>query len=99
MGTGLAGRVLEGRVLPGSTAQAVTRAGGLVVIVLTLLPGHPAAALTEGQAAEIAFPEPVPVTAGERAAVILEYATGARECAGPVLIQVTGVLRHAGVRY
>jgi hypothetical protein len=98
MARGLAPRVLEGRVLTGGVALAVARSGGLVRIVLTVMAGHPAAGLAEGDAGVIAFPAPVPVAAGERVAVVLRWASGSEECAGPVWMPVATVLREAHIR-
>ena len=98
MGSDIAPRVLEGRVLPAGVAQAVARSGGLVRIVLTLMAGHPAAGLSEAETGVIAFPQPVPVAAGERVAIVLRWASGSEECSGPVLLPVATMLREAHVR-
>lgn len=98
MGSDIAPRVLEGRVLPGSVAQAVARSGGLVRVVLTLMAGHPAASLTEGESGVIGFPQPVPVAAGERVAIVLRWAHGGEECNGAVWIPCATVLREAHIR-
>ena len=55
----IAPRVLEGRVLSGGVAMAVARSGDLVRVVLTVMAGHPAAGLAEGETGVIAFPSPV----------------------------------------
>jgi hypothetical protein len=91
-------RVLEGRVLPAGVAMAAGRSGGLVRIVLTVMHGHPAASLTEGETGVIAFPGPVSVAAGERVAIVLRWGNGSEECAGPVWIPAATVLRCAHVR-
>jgi hypothetical protein len=92
-------RVIQGRAFNGGVAQAVTRAPGLVRIILTVMPGHPAAGLAEGETGEIAFPEPVPVAALERVAIVIEWAGGnVTDYAGPVLLPVATVLRAAHVR-
>ena len=63
------------------------------------MPGHPAADLTEGETGEITFPQPVPVAALERVAVVIEWAGGnVTDYAGPVLMPVATVLRAAHVR-
>ena len=99
MGSEVAPRVIEGRAFNGGVAQAVTRAPGLVRIVLTVMPGHPAADLTEGETGEITFPQPVPVAALDRVAVVIEWAGGnVTDYAGPVLLPVATVLRAAHVR-
>ena len=94
----VAPRVLEGCVLPAGVAQAVARSGGLVRIVLTLMAGHLAAGLSEGETGVITFPQPVPVAAGERVAIVLRWASGSEECSGPVLLPVATMLREAHVR-
>ena len=91
-------RVLEGRVLTGGVAMAVARSHGLVRVVLTVMHGHPAASLTEGEVRVIAFPSPVPVAAGERVAIVLRWAHGGEECSGPVWMPVATVLREAHIR-
>jgi hypothetical protein len=98
MGSEVAPRVLEGRVLTGGVALAVARSRGLVRIVLTVMAGHPAAGLAGGDTGVIAFPAPVPVAAGERVAVVLRWASGSEECAGAVLMPCAAVLREAHVR-
>ena len=94
----VAPRVLEGHVLTGGVAMAVARSQGLVRVVLTVMHGHPAASLTEGEVRVIAFPSPVPVAAGERVAIVLRWASGSEECSGPVLLPVATMLREAHVR-
>lgn len=98
MGSEVAPRVLEGRVLPGGVAMAVARSGCLVHVVLTLMAGHPAASLTEGESGVIGFPQPVPVAAGERVAIVLRWAHGGEECNGAVWIPCATVLREAHIR-
>lgn len=100
MRSGVAPRVVQGRVLPGGVAMSVSRAPGLVSITLTLMPGHPATIGTEGETAEIAFPEGVPVAAGDRVAIVIEKGTGGSAgYAGPVWIPVATTLDRAHVRY
>jgi hypothetical protein len=98
MGSEIAPRVLEGHVLPAGVAMAVARSGSLVRVTVTVMSGHPAAALTEGESGVIAFPSPVPVAAGERVAIVLRWASGSEECSGPVWMPVATVLREAHVR-
>jgi hypothetical protein len=98
MGSGIAPRVIEGRAFNGGVAMAVARSGARVQVALTVMPGHPAAALTEGQAGVIAFPSPVPVAAGEQVAIVIRWASGSEECAGPVWMPVATVLRCAHIR-
>jgi hypothetical protein len=90
--------VLEGHVLTGGVAMAVARCGGLVRIVLTVMAGHPACDLAEGEYGEVGFPSPVPVAAGERVAIVLRWAHGGEECAGPVWMPCDTVLRCAHIR-
>lgn len=97
MGSEVAPRVLEGRAFNGGVAQSVARSQGLVRITLTVMSGHPAGNLAEGESGEVAF-EPVPVAAGERVAIVLRWAHGSEECAGPVLMPCDSVLRCAHVR-
>jgi hypothetical protein len=95
----IAPRVIEGRAFNGGVAMAVTRAPGQVRIVLTVMPGHPAASPPEGETAVIAFPQPVPVTAGDRVAIVIEWAGGdVRDYAGPVWMPVATVLAAAHIR-
>ena len=91
-------RVLEGRVLTGGVAMVVARSHDLVRVVLTVMAGHPAAALTEGQSAVVEFPAPVPVTEGERVAIILRWASGSEEYSGAVWIPASTVLRRAHIQ-
>lgn len=67
-------------------------------IVVTVMAGHPAAALTEGQAGVITFPEPVPAAAGERVAIVIRWASGSEEYAGAVSVPCDTVLREAHIR-
>ena len=78
--------------------MAVARSGCLVHVVLTLMAGHPAASLTEGESGVIGFPQPVPVAAGERVAIVLRWAHGGEECNGAVWIPCATVLREAHIR-
>jgi hypothetical protein len=95
----LAPRVIQGRAFNGGVAMAVTRSPDTVRIVLTVMPGHPAAALTEGETAEITFPQPVPVTAGEWAAIVITWASGQpADYAGPVWMPCTQHLAAAHVQ-
>ena len=94
----VAPRVLEGRVLTGGVAMAVARSHGLVRVGLTVMAGHPAAGLTEGQTATVEFPSPVPVAAGEQVAVVLRWASGSEECSGPVWMPASTVLRRAHIQ-
>jgi hypothetical protein len=99
MGSEVAPRVVQGRAFNGGVAMDVARAPGLVRITLTLMPGHPATTSAEGETAVIAFPEPVPVAAGERVAILTGYAAGGTEdYAGPVWIPVSTVLTCAHIR-
>lgn len=91
--------MVQGRAFNGGVAQDVRRRDGMVRIVLTCMPGHPAGACAEGQTAEIALPEPVPVAAGERVAIVIEWAAGATpDYAGPVWMPVATILTAAHVR-
>jgi hypothetical protein len=90
--------VIQGRVVAGAVAQTVTRRDGMVRIVLTVMPGHPAATAPEGQTAEILFAEPVPVVAGERAGILIEWLPEGHDWAGPVRLPVATVLTRAHVR-
>ena len=94
----IAPRVLEGRVLSGGVAMAVARSGDLVRVVLTVMAGHPAAGLAEGETGVIAFPSPVPVAAGERVGVVIRWASGGEEYAGAVWMPCGTVLRCAHIR-
>lgn len=78
--------------------MAVARSQGLVRITLTVMAGHPACDLAEGERGEVEFPSPVPVGAGERVAIVLRWAHGGEECAGPVWFPVATVLRCAHIR-
>lgn len=78
--------------------MATARSGGLVRVVLTVMQGHPAAGLTEGETGVIAFPQPVPVAAGERVAIVLRWASGSEECNGAVWMPVATMLREAHIR-
>ena len=78
--------------------MAVARSQGLVRVVLTVMHGHPAASLTEGEVRVIAFPSPVPVAAGERVAIVLRWASGSEECSGPVWMPASTVLRRAHIQ-
>jgi hypothetical protein len=98
MGSDIAARVVEGRAFNGGVALAVARSGGVVRVIVTVMAGHPAAALTEGQCGVIAFPSPAPVVAGERVAIVLRWAHGGEECAGAVWMPVATALRCAHVR-
>ena len=98
MGSEVAPRVVEGRVLPGGVAMAVARSGDLVRVVLTVMAGHPAASLTERESGVIGFPQPVPVAAGERVAIVLRWAHGGEECNGAVWVPCATVLREAHIR-
>ena len=98
MGSEVAPRVVEGRILPGGVAQAVARSQGLVRVVLTVMAGHPAAGLAERESGVITFPQPVPVAAGERVAIVLRWAHGGEECNGAVWIPCATVLREAHIR-
>ena len=91
-------RVVEGRAFNGGVAQAVARSGGLVRILLTVMAGHPAAALTEGQSAVVAFPAPVPVAEGEQVAIILRWASDSEECSGAVWMPAATVLHRAHIQ-
>lgn len=98
MGSEVAPRVVEGDAFNGGVAMAVARSGGLVRVVLTLMAGHPAGSLTEGESGAIGFPQPVPVAAGERVAIVLRWAHGGEECNGAVWIPCATVLREAHIR-
>ena len=98
MGSDITPRVLEGRAFNGGVALAVARSGGLVRVVVTVMAGHPAAALTEGQVGVITFPSAVPVAAGERAAIVIRWASGSEEYAGAVLMPRPTMLREAHIR-
>ena len=101
MKRGLASRVVQGRVLPAGTAQAVSRRNGgtRVRIWLTVMPGHPAAAARPGRAVTIPFAESVDVQAGESVAVVIEWLPGgARDDAGPVWMPCATTLTCAHVR-
>ena len=78
--------------------MAVARSGGLVRITLTVMAGHPAGDLAEGEYGEVGFPSPVPVGAGERVAIVLRWAHGGEECAGAVWMPCDTVLRAAHIR-
>ena len=90
-------RVLEGRVLTGGVAMVVARSHDLVRVVLTVMAGHLAAGLTEGQSGVVEFPAPVPVAAGERVAIVLRWAHGGEECSGAVWMPAATVLRRAHI--
>jgi hypothetical protein len=90
--------VISGRVLTGHAAQRVNRHRGTVLIWLTCMPGHPAATCGEGETAEVLFSDPVPVAAGERVSVVIEWLpSGARDDAGPVWMPCAAVLDRAHV--
>ena len=96
----VAPRVIQGYAFNGGVAMTVTRGPGLTRILLTVMPGHPAASPPEGEVVVITFPEPVPVAALERAAIVIDRAGGGTEdYAGAVLLPVATVLTQAHVRY
>lgn len=77
----------------------VARLPGLVRITLTVMPGHPVSGLSEGKTAVIAFPQPVPVAAGDQVAIVIGYAAGGAEgYPGPAWMPVGAVLTCAHVR-
>jgi hypothetical protein len=99
MGSRVAPRIISGRAFNGGVAMSVIRRDGMVRIMLTCVPGHPAAASTEGKTVEIRFPSPVPVAAGELAGIAIGWASGGvPDYAGPVLMPVATVLTCAHVR-
>jgi hypothetical protein len=98
MGSEVAPRVVEGRVIPAGVAIAVTRSQDLVQVVLTVMRGHPAANLRAGQAGVVPFPVLVPVAAGERVAIVVRWAHGGEECTGPVWMPAATVLARAHIR-
>lgn len=100
MGSEVAPRVISGRVVSDRVAMDTDRVPGLVRITLTVMPGHPVTASTEGETAVVVFPEPVPVAAGDRVAILIGYAAGGAEgYAGPVLMPCSTVLTCAHVRH
>jgi hypothetical protein len=99
MGSQVAARVVTGRAFNGGVAMSVTRKDGMVRIMLTCVPSHPAAASAEGETVVIRFPSPVPVAAGERAGIAIGWASGGTpDYAGAVLMPVATVLTCAHVR-
>jgi hypothetical protein len=46
----------------------------------------------------VPFPVLVPVTAGERVAIVVRWAHGGEECNGPVWMPTATVLRRAHIR-
>lgn len=98
MGAELTARTTEGRVIRDGVSQDTKRSDGLTTIRLTVMAGHPARHLAEGQTADIAFCWPVVVPAGESAAILIEWADDLPDYAPPVLMPVDTVLRAAHIR-
>lgn len=91
-------KITEGLVIKDGVAQQVARADGLTAITLTVMAGHPARHLAEGQSADIAFCWPVVIPAGESAAILIEWADDLPDYAPPVRMPVDTVLRAAHIR-
>jgi hypothetical protein len=97
--TQVAQAVVAGRVVAGGTAMEVTRRPGMVMVRLTCMPGHPAAACAQGGTGVILFPGPVPAAAGTWVLVVIEWLpSGSRDDAGPVVMPRDAVLDRAHVR-